>query len=106
MAGEITVCFVNSKKITQLNSKFHRKSIPTDVLSFDISDKSNAKTLIADVIICVDVAKENAKIYQTTTAFELKLYAIHGVLHLLGYGDHTLKQKKQMRSKESIYVNR
>ena len=79
--------------------------MPTDVLSFNLSDKLKSKQLSADIVVCADVAKTNAKIYKTSTTHELELYAIHGVLHLLGYDDHTLRQTKQMRNKESIYVN-
>ena len=39
--------------------------------------------------------------------FNLELYRvmIHGVLHLLGYRDETIKQKKFMRSREDFYLN-
>jgi len=55
---------------------------------------------LGDVIICPSVALENSKIYKTSLAAELRLYVIHGILHLLGYGDQTEGERSSMRRKE------
>ncbi len=104
-SGEITVCFVNDKKIKELNLKYRHKNTPTDVLVFDILESKNSNHIFADIVISTDTAIRNARIFKTTKFYELNLYLIHGTLHLLGYDDHGLKQRQLMRQKEKEYVN-
>ena len=101
-SGAITVCFVNERKIKKLNLKYHNKNAPTDVLTFDLSDKKN---LLADIVVSTNAAIQNAKSFKTTPFYELNLYVIHGILHLLGYDDCTQKQRQLMHRKEREYVN-
>ena len=100
-SGEITVCFVTDVLIKKLNLKYLRHSGPTDVISFDISDDS--KEFMADIVVSADTAIRNALIYNTTPKQEILLYAIHGILHLIGYDDSNPKQRMIMRKKESLY---
>ena len=101
---DITVSFVNDKKIRELNRKFLSINCPTDVLAFDLSASGDKNNLTADLIISTDTAAKNAKIYGSSTQSELRLYAIHGALHLLGYDDRTLKDSNLMREKECQYI--
>jgi probable rRNA maturation factor len=95
--GELTICFVDDKKIRELNLKFLGRNRATDVLTFDIS--SNNKAIFADVIISTDTASRNARIFKSTPLRELYLYVVHGVLHILGYKDETTGQRKIMEEK-------
>lgn len=113
--AEITVCIVEDKKIKELNRKFLGKNEATDVLAFDGSASSFGSArdgpsvprhISADIVISTDTALRNAKAFRTNASKEIKLYLIHGILHLLGYDDHSPKDKKLMRDKEKKYVNR
>lgn len=86
---------MNGKRISELNKKYLGKNYPTDCLAFDATN---------DVVVSSDAAILNAKIFNTSPLFELSLYAVHGVLHILGYNDRTKKQKIAMHSKERKYV--
>lgn len=98
--AQITILLVNNKNIGDLNLAYLGKPGPTDVLSFDITDKKRNKDyLIADIVISTDASVKNARIYKTMPAQELLLYAIHGVLHLLGYNDNTATKQKAMQRK-------
>ena len=103
--GEITICFVTDKKIRELNLRYLGKNQPTDVLTFDNTSPLDNAHMCADIIISTDTAMRNARIFKTTPVDELNLYAVHGALHLLGYDDHTPKQRKLMRQKEEEYVH-
>ena len=103
--GEINVSFVNDPLIRKLNKKYLKKDSPTDVLAFNIGDIKEETKLYADILISADTALRNAKIFKTTPDYELKLYSVHGILHLLGYDDHSLKDKKIIRKKELKYVH-
>jgi len=59
----------------------------------------------ADIVISTDTAVRNARIFKTNRFYELHLYLVHGLLHLLGYDDSNRKQIQLMRRKEREYVN-
>ncbi len=102
--GELTLCFINDREMRKLNKKFAGKDNPTDVLAFNI-DRQNDKRLYGDIIVSVDTAIRNAKLFKSTPAYELELYSVHGLLHLLGYKDHSPVKTRIMRRKERKYVN-
>ena len=99
--GEITICFINDTLIRKLNKKYLKKDSPTDVLAFNIADPKERGGLYADILISTDTALRNAKTFNTTPLYELKLYSIHGLLHLLGY-DHekSLAEQRKMEKLE------
>lgn len=97
--GEITVCFVNSRAIREVNLNYLCRNLSTDVIAFDLSEQKPPR-LIGDILISSDAAFSNARVFKTTPRYELFLYLVHGLLHLLGYNDQTragrlLMQKKQ-----------
>jgi len=104
--GEISVCFVDDTEIIRLNKRYCKKCSATDVLSFDITDPLDKKHLFADIAISSDTAWRNSGIFKTTPGYELRLYVIHGILHLVGYDDQSPTQRKLMRRKEKKYVDR
>lgn len=103
--GELTISFTTDALIQKLNKKYLKKNAPTDVLAFDITTPKEKKELIADIVVSTDTALRNAKVFNTTPFYELNLYSIHGLLHLLGYDDHSSKNRKLMRKKELKYVH-
>lgn len=97
-SGEITISFVGDKKIRELNLQYLHKDRPTDVLAFNLSEPQD-KEMAADIVVSVDTAIHNAKIFKTTPVYELYLYAVHGMLHILGYNDRNERERKIMREK-------
>jgi probable rRNA maturation factor len=104
-SGWINICFVNNSRIKKINAKFHKTNRSTDVLAFDLSDKNKKNNLAADILISTQAALSQAQQFKTTPDYELSLYVVHGILHILGFNDHTPAQIKLMRKKESQYVN-
>ena len=93
-SGGITICFTNDKQMRELNLMYRGQYNPTDVISFDISESN--KEILADIVISTDTAIRNAKIFKTTHFYELYLYVIHGILHILGYDDKNVIETKKM----------
>ena len=104
--GYINICFTDNLLIKQLNAKFLRANSATDVLAFNLSDKKTKQSILADIAISTESAISNARSFKTTTKDELLLYVAHGILHILGFNDHTKAQIQLMRLKEDKYVNR
>jgi probable rRNA maturation factor len=75
--GEIAIALVSDARIRALNRQYRGKDMPTDVLSFEPSD----------LVISRQAARRQARQLGHSTAVELKILALHGLLHLLGY-DH------------------
>jgi probable rRNA maturation factor len=81
--GTMTIAIVPDGRVRQLNRRYRRKDAPTDVLSFP-SDEAG---YLGDVVIAAGVAKKQAREAGHSLQHELRLLALHGLLHLLGY-DH------------------
>jgi probable rRNA maturation factor len=103
--GEITVSFVTDSAIRALNKKYLKKNHPTDVLAFDLGEGGPRRKITADIVVSTDTAARNAAFFKTTPEYELRLYCIHGVLHILGYDDHSSRKTSLMRKKERLYVD-
>ena len=74
----------------------------TDIITFDYCE---GKTLSGDLFISVDSVRENASFYGTEFADELNRVIVHGLLHLIGYDDHTEEDIAVMRAKENYYLS-
>ena len=98
LTGELSIVYVNNRTIKDLNYRFLGKRQPTDVLCFDLSE---GRGLTADIIISTEKACENARLFRTSPERELKLYLIHGILHLLGFRDKRIKDRTRMQRKAS-----
>ncbi|MFC7372537.1 rRNA maturation RNase YbeY [Fictibacillus iocasae] len=93
--AEVSVTFVSRVRIQEINSEYRGKNKPTDVISFAMEEGDDELSIkgadlprmLGDIIICHDVAKEQAEDYGHTMERELGFLAVHGFLHLLGY-DH------------------
>lgn len=95
------ITFVDTRRIKALNKEYMKRKGPTDVLSFSLAGKPAP---IGDIYISSDEAKYNAKRFDTCFRKEILLYAIHGVLHALGFGDKSAVEKKKIRRLESKFL--
>lgn len=85
---EVSLSFVGERAIRTLNRRWMKKDRPTDVLSFPLGEKGpDGKYYLGDIVIAVPVAARQAREKGHSLDRELRLLAIHGFLHLLGY-DH------------------
>jgi len=94
--GRVTIALVSDGRIRALNRVYRRKDYATDVLSFPARARS-AQTAspqppvpdseLGDIVIATGVARRQARQAGHSERTELKVLALHGLLHLLGY-DH------------------
>lgn len=74
-------------------------------MAFDLRDETKKRTdILGDIIISTDAVVKASKIYGNSHSQELALYIVHGILHLLGYDDHSDKDRAQMRKKEEVVL--
>ncbi len=99
--GDINVIFCSDNYLLDINIKYLHHDYFTDIITFDYSE---GKTISGDLFISVDSVKENAVFYKTEFDEELNRVLVHGVLHLIGYDDHSEEEIATMRSKENYYL--
>ncbi len=99
--GEFSVMFVDQQRIQEINCDYRNIDRPTDVISFALNDETDedddfdhAAYYLGDIIICIDIAEQQAIEYEHSFEREICFLAIHGLLHLLGY-DHQDEQQEQ-----------
>lgn len=99
---------VNDRRIRSLNKRYLHHDYATDVLAFNFRECGGRKTvrLCGEVIVSADTAKRQSKVFGTTVSDELLLYIVHGILHLLGFDDHSAKEITRMRAKEKAVLAR
>lgn len=96
------VLVTSSVVLRSLNRQFRGKDKATDVLSFPASSptsRGGKKKLAGDIAISADVAAENAARFGHSPAEEVKILALHGILHLAGF-DHE-RDNGEMARKEA-----
>jgi len=98
--SELSVSLVEASSIAEMNERFLQHEGPTDVLTFDLRDGTPPHQDLGEIIICTDVAAENAHEYKTSLSRELTLYLVHGLLHLAGHDDHHEPAITKMRQAE------
>ncbi len=86
LKGSVNVLVTGSAELRSLNRRFRAKDQPTDVLSFP-PGPCFVNGLAGDIAISADIAKRNARRLGHSAAQEIKILALHGVLHLVGH-DH------------------
>lgn len=99
--GQISIIFCSDNYILDINQRFLQHDYFTDIITFDYCEGDR---LSGDLFISVDSVRENAIEYGSSFNDELNRVMVHGILHLIGYDDHTDEDIRQMRSKENYYL--
>jgi probable rRNA maturation factor len=96
--GEVSVAFVGDARMRALNRAYRGKDYATDVLSFPGEGPSAAQGpgpakptagFLGDIVIATGVARRQARAAGHAFGTEVRVLALHGLLHLLGYDHET-----------------
>ena len=93
---EVSVVLVSDKRIAGIHGRFMDDPTATDVITFDHGE----------IVISTQTAKRQARQFGTSLAHELRLYLVHGLLHLCGYDDKTRKGAAEMKRVQESVVSR
>jgi len=93
---EVSVVLVSDKRIADIHGRFMDDPTPTDVITFDHGE----------IVISTQTAKRQARQFGTSLAHELRLYLVHGLLHLCGYDDKTRNGAAEMKRIQERVVSR
>lgn len=111
--AELSVTFVDKDEIQNINKMYRDKDKVTDVISFALEEDEpeidinelDIPRVLGDIIICTDVAHEQAENYGHSFERELGFLALHGFLHLLGYDHMTDEDEKEMFGRQDAILN-
>ncbi len=117
-AGRLEVSVIDDAEMQRLHAEHCDDPDTTDVLTFDLRDHAgdpgagNAEipdqpvtTIDGDIMICRDEAERQAAIRGHDARTELLLYAVHGLLHLLGEDDHDEAAYQRMHEREDALLS-
>ena len=100
---DLSILLVGTDVMTDLHVKWMDEPGPTDVLSFPMDELRPGREgdvtpagLLGDVVLCPEVAAQQARAAGHSTAEELLLLTTHGILHLLGYDHAEPEEEKEM----------
>ncbi|MGN8246182.1 rRNA maturation RNase YbeY [Cellulomonas soli] len=100
---DLSIMLVGTDVMTDLHVRWMDEPGPTDVLSFPMDELRPGREgeptpagLLGDVVLCPEVAAQQARAAGHSTAEELLLLTTHGILHLLGYDHVEPEEEKEM----------
>ena len=96
--GELYYYFCSDEKLLEINRERLGHDFYTDIVTFPLTDCETV--LSGEFCISIDRIKENSVTFGRSFESELHRVIIHGVLHLIGFDDHTEEDEKEMREKE------
>ncbi|MBX2851584.1 MAG: rRNA maturation RNase YbeY [Phycisphaeraceae bacterium] len=119
-AAQLNLVIVADDEMAQLHEQYTGVAGTTDVLTFDLkdsaeggsppvsnalaSDQGDPTPIESDIILCLDEAKRQASQRGHEPRQELLLYAIHGLMHLLGEDDHDEAAYQRMHAREDALL--
>jgi len=114
--GTVSIVFVDDDEIRAVHREFFGKDSATDVVTFPMDAPSDDEDgdapdplggqLLGEVMVSVETARRESAARDLPFEREVALYAIHGVLHLLGYDDIDPGDRRRMRRAEKRAVDR
>ena len=97
----LAVILTHNQFIRKINREFLNHNTATDVIAFPLEERGDVES---EIYVNLDAARKQAKRYGVTFTDEVKRLLIHGTLHLLGYNDHSPKEKLAMTKQEDFYL--
>lgn len=99
---QLTIVLADHDTVLALNRRYLEHDYHTDVLAFDYG---GSDLLEGEVYVDLDTAAERCDEYASAYEEEALRYAVHGLLHLIGYSDKTPEEEAEMHELEDRYLS-
>lgn len=99
---DLNYIFCSDQHLHKINLEYLNHDTYTDIITFDNSEDES--TIEGDIFVSIERITDNSKILNTPFDEEMKRVVVHGLLHLCGFDDHSVKDKAEMRRLESEYI--
>ncbi|MSQ90864.1 MAG: rRNA maturation RNase YbeY [Phycisphaerales bacterium] len=94
----VSLRVVRDDEMRRLHRAYSSDDTTTDVLTFVHGNAEEG--LEVDIALCADEAARRSGELGHPLANELALYAVHGLLHAVGFHDQTAEESQQMHAHE------
>ena len=84
---QVDVILISDRRISELHRRFMQIAGPTDVITFQHGE----------IFISIETAQRQAEAHHTSVDHELRLYLVHGLLHLQGFDDSEPTARRRMQ---------
>jgi probable rRNA maturation factor len=101
--AQITLVLTDSRTARRLNRRYRQRDYATNVLTFSYQ---RSPVYVADVVVCVPVARAEAAREGKTLRAHLAHLVIHGVLHAQGYDHERDADARRMQAREAGHLAR
>ena len=102
--SNLEINFISGEDIHAINKSYLKHDYTTDIITFNYSD--SLQQIDGEIFISIDDALSNSKKFKVMLSDELVRLVIHGILHLLGYDDQNLTDKKIMKRLENKLLSK
>lgn len=102
--ASVSVVLADRALVLRLNRTYLAHDFPTDVLAFNLDEASAPERVEGEVYVDLDTAAERHAEFGSSFEEEVRRYAVHGLLHLIGYDDADDAQKRRMHALEDRYL--
>lgn len=99
LPGYVNYIFCGDAYLLDMNREYLQHDYYTDILTFP-TEGEQPDALNTDIYISVDRVLDNAELHRVPFEDELHRVMAHGILHMLGYADHSEEDAANMRSLE------
>ncbi len=101
--GSLSIVFCSDEYLLKINQQYLNHDYYTDIITFNYSSK---RVISGDLFISLDTVLSNANFFSVNFIQELVRVIFHGVLHLLGWNDHSEFEKLEMRKLENFWLEK
>ncbi|MBA2434779.1 MAG: rRNA maturation RNase YbeY [Verrucomicrobiota bacterium] len=91
---QVDVVLISDRRMSELHRRFMQIDGPTDVITFQHGE----------IFISVETAARQATAHRTSVLYELRLYLVHGLLHLHGFDDREESDRAAMAALQKRIV--
>jgi probable rRNA maturation factor len=104
--AELSLALVGDRRMAELHRQFFDLPGPTDVITFPLETNPRGQVISGEVVVCVPEARRQALARKLPVERELLLYALHGMLHLMGFDDRTDADYRRMHRTEDMVLSK
>jgi rRNA maturation RNase YbeY len=101
--GPLSIIFCSDDYLLNINQQYLNHDYHTDIITFNYSSR---RIISGDLFISTDTVRTNADIFKVSFTQELVRVIFHGILHLLGWDDHSEGEKLEMRNMENFWLHK
>ena len=110
-SAALSLLLTGDREIQRLNTRYLAHDRPTDVIAFSQLEgrslgRKSRQPFLGDIVISLETTARQAAEFGNSFDYELHFYICHGILHLMGYDDHTAQDAMKMENRQTRILNK